>query len=181
MSLQNHFSLLASYNRWMNVKLYEAAGKLGATELALPRGAFFGSLLGTLNHLMVADRIWLSRFAEHPAQFAALENVRNMSRPTQLDEILHEDFAALESQRTMLDLMMLEWVATLTDADLAHVLEYKNTKGVASRKRFSSLLLHFFNHQTHHRGQATTLFSQAGLDVGVTDLLMLIPEEVAPE
>ena len=54
-----------------------------------------------------------------------------------------------------------------------------DTKGIVGRRKFSSLVLHFFNHQTHHRGQATTLLFQAGQDVGVTDLLMLIPNEAA--
>lgn len=71
------------------------------------------------------------------------------------------------------------WAAELSLADLDHVLEYRNMKGVPMRKLFGSLVLNLFNHQTHHRGQATTLLSQAGLDVGVTDLLALIPEEAA--
>lgn len=181
MSLPNNFVLLATYNRWMNNKLYDAAGKLSAAELAAPRGAFFGSVLGTLNHLVVADRAWLLRFAAHPARHAALEPVRAMARPTRLDEILYDDFQELHTQRTVLDEIILEWANSLTEADLARMLEYTNMKGLKSRRSFRSLLLHFFNHQTHHRGQATTLLSQAGLDVGVTDLLMLIPDEAILE
>lgn len=74
--------------------------------------------------------------------------------------------------------MIINWVAALTDDELSTTLSYHNTKGVASKRRYSSLVVHFFNHQTHHRGQTTTLLSQAGVDVGVTDLLALIPEEV---
>lgn len=75
----------------------------------------------------------------------------------------------------MLDGIIKGWAASVTQADLDHVLQYASMKGVVSRKRFGDLLLHFFNHQTHHRGQATTLLTQAGQDVGTTDLLLLIP------
>ena len=84
---------------------------------------------------------------------------------------------ALRSQREWLDALIVDWVATLTAADLDLALDYKTMKGVAGHRRFASLLLHFFNHQTHHRGQITTLLSQAGVEVGVTDLLVRIPDQ----
>ena len=71
---------------------------------------------------------------------------------------------------------MREWSTELTEDDLGHILSYKNMKGVAARKSFAGLLVTFFNHQTHHRGQATTLLSQAGMDVGVTDFVALLPD-----
>lgn len=179
MSLRDHIVLLASYNKWMNAKLYEAAGKLSPQELAADRKAFFGSLLGTLNHIVVGDTIWLKRFATHPGGHAALDPVRKLAMPSSLDQILFTDFAALSAHRKLLDQVIDEWAASLTKEDLAHVLQYTNTKGVVGRRKFSSLVLHFFNHQTHHRGQATTLLFQAGQDVGITDLLMLIPNEAA--
>jgi uncharacterized damage-inducible protein DinB len=169
--------LLASYNEWMNGKLYEAASGLSADDLAADRGAYFGSVLGTLNHLVVADRIWLRRFAEHPAQPRSLDVVRNLPRPKSLDEILFADFHQLAEHRRMLDGVIRTWAESLSDADLACVLRYANTKGVVATKRFSGLVLHFFNHQTHHRGQVTTLLSQLGKDVGITDLLALIGNE----
>jgi uncharacterized damage-inducible protein DinB len=178
MPMLSHIVLMASYNEWMNTKLYEAAGKLSAQEFAANRGAFFGSLLGTLNHLVVGDRIWLRRFATHPANHVALEPLRRLSSPTSLDVILYTDFNQLAEHRSMLDAVIKRWAASLTDDDLDHVLLYSNAKGVVAKRRFSSLVMHMFNHQTHHRGQATTLLSQAGQDVGLTDLLMLIPNEV---
>lgn len=177
MSERDHFLLLAEYNAWMNAKLYEAAASLPADELNADKGAFFGSLMGTLNHIVAGDTIWLSRFARHPARHAALDPVRAMPVPTALTAIYSTDLAQLGVRRRELDQVILAWTAQLSDADLAQVLHYANTKGVVSQRRFSSLLLHFFNHQTHHRGQASTLLSQAGVDIGVTDLLMLIPNE----
>jgi uncharacterized damage-inducible protein DinB len=77
------------------------------------------------------------------------------------------------------DGVIREWVEGLNAAALNDSIEYANVRGVVSRRQLRSLLLHFFNHQTHHRGQATTLLSQAGIDLGLTDLLVLIPDELA--
>jgi len=174
----DHLRLLSRYNQWMNDKLYSTAAQLPADELANDRGAFFGSLLGTLNHIMVADIVWLKRFSNHPAQHSALEEIRATPQPQALAQILIDDFAALTEQRRELDKAIIAWCEQLDPADLSYTLSYENMKGEAQSKNFSSLMLHLFNHQTHHRGQATTLLSQQGLDVGVTDLLALIDDQV---
>lgn len=171
--------LLARYNIWMNAKLYDVAATLPAAELALDRGAFFGSIIGTLNHLVVADTIWLKRFAMHPSRYAALDPVRELPSPAGLDAVLFADLSALRQRRKLLDDAISTWVVALTPDDLAADLDYATTKGVASRKNVAALLLHVFNHQTHHRGQTTTLLAQAGVDVGVTDLVALIPNALA--
>lgn len=172
-----HLHLLSRYNQWMNGKLYDTAAQLSTEELAKDRGAFFGSLLGTLNHIVVADIIWLQRFSEHPAQHPALDRIRSLPRPETLAQTLFNDFTALNEERRHLDDTIVAWCEQLDASDLDHKLAYRNMKGEAQVKNFASLMLHFFNHQTHHRGQATTLLSQQGLDVGVTDLLSLIPLE----
>lgn len=173
------FRLLADYNAWMNTRLYDAAATLPDEALSQERGAFFGSILGTLNHLIVADTIWLHRFASHPGGAIALQAVLDHPRPRALDEVMFSEFQALHKRRQWLDALIIDWVSGLTDAHLAQPLQYANMKGVAFRKPLPLVLLHFFNHQTHHRGQATTLLSQAGVDMGVTDLLLRVPE--APE
>ena len=175
--LLKHIALLARYNEWMNANLYESAASLTPGQLAEPRGAFFGSILGTLNHIMVGDIVWLKRLGTHPSAHRSLEPVRQLARPPSLEHILHPDLPRLTEERRKLDTTIVAWAAELTLPDLDYVLEYRNMKGVPMRKLFGSLVLNLFNHQTHHRGQATTLLSQAGLDVGVTDLLALIPEE----
>lgn len=180
MDVLAHIRLMAQYNRWMNDKVYGAAGTLTPEQLAQDRHAFFGSLLGTLNHLVVTDIIWLHRLGLHPARHRALDPVRQMPRPGALDEILHHDLESLAQARRSLDGIFLAWTEELTHADLEHVLDYRNMKGEVQRKLFGSLVLNLFNHQTHHRGQASTLLSQAGIDVGVTDLLALIPNVPAP-
>lgn len=175
--MQKHFTLLAEYNAWMNQKLYETVAELSAEERSANRGAFFGSVHGTLNHLMVADRTWLQRFAQSFATPTALEWVAQLPRPTALDQILFTDFQEMRAHREALDASIKEWVDSLSQADLERTLNYSSMKGIAVSQPFSGVLLHFFNHQTHHRGQITTLLSQMGKDVGATDLLLLVPRE----
>ena len=177
MNTLKNILLLASYNSWMNVKVYDAAAKLSIEELKANRGAFFGSILGTLNHIVVGDTIWLKRFATHPSQHSALNPIRQLPMPLALDQALFTELSDLRYRRTLLDETIIQWAASLTDEDLEHHLPYASMAGLAAKKQFSSLVTHFFNHQTHHRGQASTLLSQAGQDVGVTDLLVLIPNE----
>ncbi|KAF0811799.1 hypothetical protein IGB42_03609 [Andreprevotia sp. IGB-42] len=179
MTFADHFILLARYNQWMNAKLIDAAGQLPEQALLQDRGAFFGSLFATLNHLIVADTMWLKRFINHPAQFAALTPVQALPQPASLDEIPCPDLASYAARRALLDDAISGMASALTDADLAHVLQYKNAKGIAGSKPFSALLVHLFNHQAHHRGQASTLFFQAGIDIGATDLPLLIPDQPA--
>ncbi|OZI38930.1 damage-inducible protein DinB [Bordetella genomosp. 1] len=177
-------ALLADYNQWMNRQLLDACARLPAAELDAERGAFFGSILGTLNHLIVGDTMWLQRFATHPgvsaAAQAALAPVRAAPPPGPLDGRPHATLTALAAARTALDGAIVAWVAALTPADLARPHDYRNSRGVASRRELGALLLHFFNHQTHHRGQATTLLTQAGADVGATDLLLRVPDALNP-
>ena len=175
MSRIQHLTLLADYNLWMNEKLYTAARQLAPDVLHADRRAFFGSIFGTLNHIAVADTLWLKRFAYHPAQFQSLEPLRSMAAPAALDELLFASLEQLASHRDVLDRIMLGFAQELKDADLDSLFEYKSTKGVQGCKNFYGVLMHFFNHQTHHRGQATTLFTQLGVDVGATDLLLLLP------
>jgi uncharacterized damage-inducible protein DinB len=169
-----HIALMARYNQWMNRKVYDAAATLTDAELAMDRQAFFGSILGTLNHLTLGDTVWLKRFAQHPSGFIVLAPLSDLAMPTNLKQLAFADLRELGARRTWLDELIIDWAHTLREADLDHRLHYRNMRGVAADKPFFSLLVHFFNHQTHHRGQATTLLTQAGVDVGDTDLLALI-------
>ena len=157
---------MASYNRWMNEKLYALCAQLSDAERKKDCGAFFKSLHGTLNHLLLADKVWFGRFTGKPVAFPSLA------------EELHSDFAALREDRVALDAAIVDWAAALSDEQLAGVLEYTSMLSPGPRRYELWLAVtHFFNHQTHHRGQLTTLLSQFGLDIGVTDLIML-PEIV---
>lgn len=177
MNLLSHVQLMSQYNQSMNHQVYETASHLSEEQLAENKGAFFGSILGTLNHLMVADITWLKRFSLHPAHHLALDDIRDIAQPTSLDQILYSNFSELTTERKKLDEIIINWCNQLTESDLYYNLPYKSMKGQPAVRAFGSLILHFFNHQTHHRGQVTTLLSQEGLDVGVTDLLVIIPNE----
>ena len=162
----------------MNISVYQAARQLPAATLAADKKAFFGSILGTLNHLVNADIIWLKRFAAHPANYAQLDAMRALPNPATLGAIGFSAIDDLWERRRWLDELIRSWTATISESDLDHTLHYENSRGGAD-KNFFSLLMHFFNHQTHHRGQASTLLSQEGVDIGVTDLLALIPDGTA--
>ena len=178
MTLLKQIRLMAKYNQWMNQSLYQATAKLPIEKLELDKKAFFVSIIGTLNHIIVGDIIWLKRFTTHPANHTQLEPLRNIEQPQSLDQILYANFDELSKQRRNLDTIIINWCNELTEADLSYYLEYKDTKGVPAIREFGSLIFHFFNHQTHHRGQVTTLLFQEGVDVGVTDLLTLIPNYI---
>jgi uncharacterized damage-inducible protein DinB len=175
MTLLSSIRLMGSYNQWMNARLYEAANKLPVAAIKKDKKAFFGSILGTLNHIMVGDILWLKRFAAHPSPLHALDLIRQLEKPIALTQILYEDFSLLTKMRTKIDSDIVAWTDELTEQDLETDLAYANTKGVVSTRNFGLLIVHFFNHQTHHRGQITTLLHQEDVDVGVTDLLTLIP------
>lgn len=175
MLMADHFRLMARYNAWMNEKAYEAAGRLDPADIARDRRAFFGSILGTLNHLMVADILWLHRFIVHPKSRPALDPVLAMSRPTALDQCLHDDLASLATDRRRIDGALTEFVEGLDEPALDMVITYSRTDGEVQSKPLGPVLAHLFNHQTHHRGQVSTLLTQAGVDIGVTDLNALIP------
>ena len=180
MALKSYFTLMAEYNQWMNESVYATASQLSHEQLSADTGAFFGSILGTLNHILVANIIWLKRFACHEERFEALESLESKPVPEKLDTILHNDLAALKTERIYLDDIIIQFTQELTEQSLSTALTYRNTKGVKYTKNFGHLLQHFFNHQTHHRGQVSTLLSQQGMDIGVTDLLMKIPDVTSP-
>lgn len=177
MDLTEHFRLMAQYNQWMNERIHSAAKSLSPNTLWENKGAFFGSLMGTANHLVVGDLIWLDRFSRHPSRFSALNALSSYPEPSALDQVLYRDLVDWAQARQGLDLIILDWVSQISDSDLDQPLVYHNMRGVEARKRFGDLVSHFFNHQTHHRGQISTLLSQEGVDLGVTDLLALIPNE----
>lgn len=172
-------SLMAEYNRSMNERMYEAAATLDAATLAADKGAFFGSILGTLNHIAAADTIWLHRFARHEAPFSSLRALSKFPQPSTLTQSLAPDLEGLRGYRHELDSLIERWVAELTPEHLSANIAYANMAGVKSSRSFGALLQHFFNHQTHHRGQVSTLLFQSGVDVGVTDLLAVIPRSDA--
>ena len=160
---KTYFATMARYNRWMNGRVYACCAGLSDEERKEDRGAFFGSIHGTLNHIILADLLWMGRFKGEP--FTAFSG---------LDDELYADFEAMQKARARMDAEIQEFVDSLDDTRIAGELHYTSVVNPAPRvSPFWFALLHFFNHQTHHRGQVTALIFQAGLDPGVTDLMWL--------
>jgi len=153
---------MAAYNRWMNEGLYDVCAALSADARNADRGAFFRSVHGTLNHLLLGDKVWMGRFTDRPFVVRSL------------DQELYADFAELRSERARMDAAIEAWARGLTDAVLRGELVYTS---IVNPQRHSAdmaiCVMHFFNHQTHHRGQLTTLLSQLGVDFGTTDLIAM--------
>ena len=157
--------IMARYNQWMNAKLYALCAELSDAQRKQDRGAFFKSIHGTLNHLLLGDRIWMGRFLGQPFMAKSL------------DQELYGDFSELRHERAHTDADIIAWAWTLTDEKLAVSLGYTSIVGAQQRSEpLWALVMHFFNHQTHHRGQLTTLLNQCDVNPGITDLLWLPTE-----
>jgi uncharacterized damage-inducible protein DinB len=162
---------LARYNRWMNDKLYALAATLSDEERKRDSGAFFKSIHGTFNHLLLADRVWLSRFKGVTSSSALMAPGIHS-----LDQELHADFEDLRRERALTDDELSSWIAGLTPEQLAAPLVYVR-RGQRLESPLWWAVAHVFNHQTHHRGQITALLTQQGCDPGVTDLVAMLREE----
>ncbi|MCG5055960.1 MAG: DinB family protein [Myxococcales bacterium] len=167
-------SSLARYSRWMNDKLFERASTLSDEVRKKDAGAFFRSIHGTLNHLLLTDRVWLARFEGKtlPDGCIGPGGIRS------LDQELYGSFEELRLERRRTDEALSAWVAGLTPERLTGPLVYLRL-GQRQEAPLWWAVSHLFNHQTHHRGQVTTLLTQQGCDPGVTDLFAMLREEAA--
>lgn len=167
-----YFQAFGRYNRWMNDKVYAAASLLTDDERKRDRKAFFKSIHATLNHLLVADQIWMGRFmaVELEVGWLGPGGIRS------LDQELHTDFGKLRDARIGLDSDIERWSGELTTEQLQGTLRFRR-KGERAECPLWWAVSHLLNHQAHHRGQVTTLLTQAGQDVGVTDLFAMLREE----
>jgi uncharacterized damage-inducible protein DinB len=141
------FSTACRLQSWANARLYAAALDLSDQVYRLHIGVFFGSLHGTLNHLLLTDRIWLKRLTGEG------------DHPNRLDAILHEDRAELARARIAEDNRLIAVIDKYDDAALTNLHSYKTTSGMPQSQVLGNILLHLFNHQTHHRGQAHACLS----------------------
>lgn len=170
--LIDHYRACASYNARFNRQLFDLVAELPAEVRTRESGAFFGSIVGTLNHILLADRIWLGRLRNAGFDFPALEEADLVYEFSSLRETVADDFTTLTAERVATDQVILAWVEDLTDEALAGTLRYRNSSGAEREHALWIAVSQLFNHQTHHRGQVTTLLSQAGVDPGVTDFLV---------
>lgn len=160
--MARHFRMMARYNTLANRRLYDACARLGDAERKEKRQAFFGSIHGTLNHIMVGDRIWLARFGG--------EEVPS----TGLDEILYEGFEDLRHAREAEDERIEALAFSLDEELLGGKIRYVNNERKTYEDPVRLLVAHFFNHQTHHRGQVHDMLSQTPVPLPVLDLHRVI-------
>lgn len=156
---ENHYELMAEYNRWMDGKLYDICSRIPDNDRKKDMGAYFKSIHGTLNHIYYGGIAWLERLRD------------NRFTPRKLGAEIFEDFDDLRAAQERLDLELIEWAGTLTREYLETEYEYvSNVDGKTRKLPRWILAAHLFNHQTHHRGQLTTLIMQLGIDPGITDI-----------
>jgi uncharacterized damage-inducible protein DinB len=157
--------LMAAYNSEMNRRIYAGAERLTDAQRREDRGLFWKSLHGTLNHLLWADRQWMSRLDGWPPN-----TIPNPQSPTLID-----DFAALREERVKADAKIEDFAARIDDEWLAQDLVwYSGAAKREMRRGKRGLMVHFFNHQTHHRGQAHAALTMCGVDPGDTDLFLVV-------
>lgn len=163
--MKSHFLLMAKYNAWANARFYKMASVLPDELYRKDVGVYFGSLHGTLNHILTADRIWMRRLTgtgEHPDK---------------LNAILFDDAALLRAARQAEDQRILGFVEGLTEADFERTLEYRTLSGTPQKQVLGDILAHFFNHQTHHRGQGHAILTVLGVaEPDPLDLLAMLRE-----
>jgi len=159
--------LMAQYNSEMNRRLYAAAARLSDADRKANRGAFWQSIHGTLNHILWGDTQWMSRFDHWPKPEV----------PLKLSAGMCEDFLTLSARRETADANIEAWANRVDDAWLAEDLVwFSGAAQKEMRRQRGPLVVHFFNHQTHHRGQAHALLTACGQDTGDTDLFLVVPE-----
>ncbi len=161
----DHFNMFAGYNIWANKRLYDAAGALSDAQRTEDRGAFFKSLHGTLNHILVADRVWMDRLEGAPNEFM---------KSYRLDTVTEPEWAGLRAARDKMDARINAYVAQLTDEALTQEVAFQDSSGTSHSAAPVHILPHFFNHQTHHRGQAHDLLHQITGDAPSLDMIQFM-------
>jgi len=160
-----YVTTMAAYNRWQNDQLLSAADGLDDAARRLERGAFFGSIQATLNHILWADQTWMHRLANAPAP-GAKSIAESLTQ--------YATWTEFKSARRALDQVLIEWASTLEPEMLVGELQwFSGSIGHAVRTPRWLVVTHMFNHQTHHRGQVHAMLTAAGAKLGPTDLLLM--------
>ena len=164
-----HYRMFGRYNAWANSRLYNATARLSAEQYRADRGAFFKSVHGTLNHLLVTDRIWMQRFTGEG------------DAPNRLNAILFESFDDLRTARAAEDRRIVDFVDGLDDGRIAGTIKYRRVSSPEEfEQQLAPALAHWFNHQTHHRGHVHALLTGLVGEAPELDLLIFQRQSVKP-
>lgn len=159
--MKQHFMMFAAYNQWANGRIYDAAADLDDAQFERDVGAFFGSMMGTLNHLLVADRVWMKRFSGEG------------DAPASIDRIVHRALSVLRLAREAEDKRIISWIDGMSEKALAGRFSYMTLSDMRTiSQRLAPALSHFFNHQTHHRGHAHMILTVLGRPSVPLDLVL---------
>lgn len=156
--MKDYASSLARYNRLANERIYDACAHLDTEAYRATRPGSFGSIHKLLNHMLLGDRIWMSRFAGRGGTTPAL------------DTILFEEFTSLRAARAEEDGSIESFFVSVDESFFAGSISYRNSRGADYVEPMPLPVLHFFNHQTHHRGQIHVMLADAGLQPPALDL-----------
>lgn len=157
--------MMARYNAWENKQLMDILNEMPVSELLLDRGAFFGSIMGTVNHLLWGDMLWLSRFdpTTPPPQCTPGDAIT-----------MYSTFAAWQAQRMSTDVLITRWADGVKPEALNGDMDwYSGAMKQDFSRPISTCIIHFFNHQTHHRGQVHAMLTATGQDAPVSDLIFM--------
>jgi uncharacterized damage-inducible protein DinB len=167
MNGNQHYRMFAAYNRWANGRIYDAAELLSDEEWERDVRAYFGSMCGTLNHMLVGDRIWMNRFTGTGQTHSVLSDVP------------HPHFPELRKERGIMDEHIIDWVGSLDEDALDGLFSYTPITDAHGEitQPLSPALAHFFNHQTHHRGHAHMILSVLGQEPPPLDLIYFLRTE----
>lgn len=161
----DHFRQFAAYNLWANTRIYDVAATIAEAERNADRGAFFKSLHGTLNHILVGDRVWMDRLEGKPIEFM---------KTFRLDTVTHPRWDDLRAARADMDYRIIGYLEGLTEEALHAQIHFEDSSGTKHTGMPVALLPHFFNHQTHHRGQAHDLVHQITGDAPSLDMIVFL-------
>ncbi|MDF3863653.1 DinB family protein [Pseudomonas denitrificans (nom. rej.)] len=165
-ALASHLQQLLAYHQWAYERILEAVTPLDEEAYRAPRGLFFGSLHGTLNHLAVVDRIWFARVQREPWQFERLDAEAAPDRAS-LGDFLMDGVGAWRL-----------WLSKQSDATLGTQLDYRNMAGQEHRQSLANIVQHLVNHGTHHRGQMSAALTALGQKAPLLDYIYFLPNRL---
>ncbi len=162
-----HLRLMARYNKWANDRVSTVISAIDEADYMKPRDAFFGSIHGAVNHLLLVDRLWRGRMIGNPYPAAAL------------NEIVCEDRKTFMHERDLENDIIIDFVDGLSSADIEGEFSYTTYSGVDGTDKRRIVLAHMFNHATHHRGQVHALLTQVPSDPPPLDLIYFMRDREA--
>jgi uncharacterized damage-inducible protein DinB len=166
-----HFRLLASYNRAANETMIGHLAALGPAAIAAPRGSYFGGIQGILDHVIMCDINWLRRFRELYPDEAILKKPRLDPPGHAWTTFSFPDFGEYRRERALVDSLIVDWLAGTDFSRFGEVLAYRDSHDAPKRFYLRDAVDHFFNHQTHHRGQVSQILDELGVQHDFSNLI----------